>query len=959
MKNLSLSRFLFFLLSLIPLVLNATHLIGGEVVYTCLGGNQYEIKVIIYRDCGPTNTNGTGFDGSGVITIYNMNNGFVDELSHGSVVQEFVVDEFTNECLTLPPELCVEKGTYTIVTTLPNNSQGYQVAYQRCCRNEQVINIVNPEDFGSSLVAYIPPGSDAVCNSSPEFDSYPPMALCLGSDLEISQSATDVDGDSLVYSFVAPFHGSSDMDPTETYPPPYAQVTWAAGYSDGYPMDSNPVIGIDSESGLITGTPIQEGFYVIGIKVEEYRDGVYIGEIVRDFRFLVVDCEIATAAFPIADVYCDGLEVNFENNSLNAFDYYWDFGDLTTTSDVSYADEPSYVYPDSGAYEVTLIANPGSFCSDTAYVSFSLYPDIFPYFDLPPLDCDENATYDFIGEGIIPPNANFSWDFGVNAVNQFSNQLSPENVAFSQEGTQQVSFSVSYLDCDETYEQTFITGGADIVSIEASANELCEPQIVALSANTSSTGDLVYEWDLGNGQIVNVQNPTVQYEPGVYDVSLTVLNTLTGCESSLSEDEWISVYPQPDALFEASVLEGCDPLEVSFTNLSENASDFTWLVNGVVESSSEDFNYLFSSGDFQVNLIASNGYFCSEDDNMLVQITSLPVVEADFQVDYQCNDDLEITIVNNSTSATELVWDFGDETELGGNQSTYNYNNEGEYVVSLIASNPNSCNFESTSMNVISVAQPPSVEFSTYPTADCEAGIVDFQNLSFISSFDNVISWDWDFGDGYSGNGYTTSHIYDDEGVYYVTLSVETEQGCSDSFGENLSIGFLQKPIPNFSFTIDSCTHEVTFLNESLQADEYVWYLDGEISEEISPEMEIDVGNIYDITLVASNEFCTEEYSEQINYNAEQVYKHVIVPNVFTPNGDFENDELIIQGLNECESASLKVYNRWGAEVYHTLSPLVEPWNGFNHSNEVVEGVYYYVLELKYLSKTGSVSIFR
>ena len=189
-----LYRLVFLFFGLFPLVLNATHLIGGEVVYTCLGGNQYEIKVIIYRDCGPTNTNGTGFDGDGVISIYNMNNNLVSELDHGSVFQEYVVDEFTSECLTLPPELCVEKGTYTIITTLPNNGQGYQVVYQRCCRNDQVLNIVNPGDLGSSLVAYIPAISGSACNNSPTFDSFPPMALCLGSDVEISQSATEIAG---------------------------------------------------------------------------------------------------------------------------------------------------------------------------------------------------------------------------------------------------------------------------------------------------------------------------------------------------------------------------------------------------------------------------------------------------------------------------------------------------------------------------------------------------------------------------------------------------------------------------------------------------------------------------------------------------------------------------------------------------------------------------------------------
>ena len=131
-----------------------------------------------------------------------MSNNFYDVLDHDEAIAEFVVDEFTSECMTLPPELCVEKGTYTMVTSLPPNANGYQIVYQRCCRNDQVINIEDPEDMGSSLVAYIPPSSNVDCNSSPVFDSFPPLALCLGTDIEIIQSATDIDGDDLVYSFV-------------------------------------------------------------------------------------------------------------------------------------------------------------------------------------------------------------------------------------------------------------------------------------------------------------------------------------------------------------------------------------------------------------------------------------------------------------------------------------------------------------------------------------------------------------------------------------------------------------------------------------------------------------------------------------------------------------------------------------------------------------------------------------
>ena len=295
----------------------ASHLIGGELTYTCLGSDQYEISLTIYRECGSSNSNGTGFDSDGVITIYDMNNNELQVLEHGSVITEFIEDEYYSDSFTIDSNVCVEKGTYTIQTTLPDNSQGYKVVYQRCCRNVNLNNLQNPEEFGSSFITYIP--SNVSCNSSPVFESNPPLILCLSDQLEISQSASDVDGDLLVYSLVSPFHGSSNFDPTGTYPPPYNQLPWAEGYSEEYPMDSNPVLSIDSETGLITGTPTQEGFYSIAINVQEFRNGEYLGEITRDFRFLVIDCS-SYGYFP--DGYFPGCTSDWADNfdELATFD---------------------------------------------------------------------------------------------------------------------------------------------------------------------------------------------------------------------------------------------------------------------------------------------------------------------------------------------------------------------------------------------------------------------------------------------------------------------------------------------------------------------------------------------------------------------------------------------------------------------------------------------------------------
>ena len=1120
-------KLLLVLFILIPSILNATHLIGGEITYTCLGDNMYEIKVVIYRDCGPTNSNNTGFDNGGVISIYDMNNNLYDVIEHGVAVSELVVDEFTSECVTLPPELCVEKGTYTIFTTLPDNANGYQIVYQRCCRNDQVINIEDPEDMGSSLVAYVPPSSEVECNSSPVFDSFPPLALCLGTDVEVIQSATDIDGDDLVYSFVAPYHGSSDVDPTETYAPPYAQVLWEEGYSDFYPMDSDPIINIDSETGLITGTPTQEGYYVIGVKVEEYRNGVYLGEIIRDFRFLVVDCEVATSSVPIADIYCDGLTVSFENESENAFSYYWDFGDTQNPNSTSSLLEPTYTYPDSGSYEVTLIANPETFCSDTSLVEFSLYPDLFPFFEMPETICEEDAQYDFFGSGVIPPSASYSWDFGENALVQTSTELNPDGIQFVNDGSQEITFSVSYLNCDESYTSILNTSGSDVLSIEASASEVCVPDLVSFTANTTvpsadliydwNLGDgsssnlespsilyepgiydvsltvtnnvtgcetlieelefvnvfpqpvslfessqisgcaplavsfdnlstdadqytwfvdgnevstdtdfsytfnggnyevtlqavsdiecatddsysiqidsydsdilsietsgneicepdvvlfnantiapssqLVFDWDLGNGTSSNVQNPTIQYSAGVYDVSLSVYNSVTGCESFIEELEWVSVYSQPEAIFDVSQTSGCAPLSLSFDNLSANANQYNWFVNSVQISSDNDLSYTFSEGTYNVMLQAVSDVECTTDDYESIQIQSLPEVVADFDVNYFCNEDMEVQIQNNSQSVTSMSWSFGDGFISSEDVFSHEYAFAGEYVIELVTENPLSCNLIDLESVSVTVAAPPDVSFGVLVSEDCEEGFVEFENTTILSAYDAASNWEWDFGNGASNSSFESSNTFGQEGAYSVELTVETELGCEGSFSEQILIDFSQIPLSQFSYSIDTCSNNVLFTNESESADSYNWNFGNmDVSDEENPIVELIPGNTLDVTLTVSNDFCYNSVSDLIEFSLEGIYEDIVIPNVFTPNGDYKNDVFSISGIKDCESSVLRIFNRWGEEVFYSTYPDKDSWKGFHRSEEVAEGVYFYVLEMEYDQITGTVTILR
>lgn len=81
--------------------------------------------------------------------------------------------------------------------------------------------------------------------------------------------------------------------------------------------------------------------------------------------------------------FCQGLTIDFENDSYGGTNYLWNFGVAGTTADVSTAFEPSYTFPSAGTYNVQLIVNPGWPCTDTSTETFIINDEIIASF-VPP-----------------------------------------------------------------------------------------------------------------------------------------------------------------------------------------------------------------------------------------------------------------------------------------------------------------------------------------------------------------------------------------------------------------------------------------------------------------------------------------------------------------------------------------------------------------------------------------------
>ena len=302
--------------------LSATHIVGGEFELEHLEGYNYELRLIQYFDVFYGNPGAE--DPLITASIFQKsNNAFITSVNldnSGSVKVEYTnVDCAIGELNT---KKIIYKTNIYLDPSIYNHPEGYYVVWERCCRNNVIDNIVAPEASGQSFYLEFPPvikDGRQFINSSPQL--FPPLSDygCVGQFYYVDFTGTDADNDSLVYTLVDPIRGfSSQAQPAPPpSPAPYPRVTWAAGISTQNMVPGDPALQI-SKNGLLTVTPNREGLFVFSVKCEEFRNGVKIGEVVRDFQMLVIDCP-APGAKPELFVKIKGEENFYSGNQVISF----------------------------------------------------------------------------------------------------------------------------------------------------------------------------------------------------------------------------------------------------------------------------------------------------------------------------------------------------------------------------------------------------------------------------------------------------------------------------------------------------------------------------------------------------------------------------------------------------------------------------------------------------------------
>jgi gliding motility-associated-like protein len=589
-------------------LLEARHIVGGEITYECKGGGIYEFTMKIYRD--PFG-GGAFFDDPAAIAIYrcgvstpcgslNPVNAYLTLNVPVQQVKE--IENPTYPCLTVPPNIRVEEGIYRFTVNLPPSTENYHIVYQRCCRNNTINNIYNPEDTGASFNVEITTLAQQLCNSSPVFTGFPPTVICVGEPINFLHDATDPDGDQLVYSFCAPVKGGgpilngpavtgcNGVIPTPPCPPPFPPVDYILPtYSPTAPLAGDPVVSIDPVTGLITGIPEVQGQFVVGVCVSEYRNGQLLSVIRRDFQFNVTSCQ----ATVVADIQkdetigfksflinsCGENTIRFQNRSYqtqNIFGYQWTF-DVGGQPVMSTDKDPVITFPGPGQYSGKLLVNPNSNCSDSATIFVNVFPSIDADFGFVYDTCvaGEVAFTDLsqTGSGIM---TNWSWTFGDGTS---SSQQNPSHL-YASPGNKPVTLRVRDINaCTDSITRIVPWFPVPpLLIIQPSAYQGCQPASIFFN-NLSSPIDSTYtlNWTFGDGATGGAISPNHIYtEPGIYTITLEVISPI-GCRTEAIFSDLIVIEPSPIAAFSFSptTLSNLNS-EVRFTDLSSGASTWFW-----------------------------------------------------------------------------------------------------------------------------------------------------------------------------------------------------------------------------------------------------------------------------------------------------------------------------------------------------------------------------------------------
>jgi PKD repeat protein len=624
----------------------AMHIRGGELSYKYMGpgvapnSSIYFLRLKLYIDC---NANSPGQnETSAPFTIFNKaTNIEYATITVGKTNESLITyDPSSNPCITNPPtDICYKLKYFETTIELPDIPGGYTIAYQRCCRITGIENVAGNSSSDGATYSCDIPGTDVLPvghNSSPVISGNDAVAICAGSGFSFDFSATDPDGDSLVYSLCNAYNGGGTGSqsqnctncpaPNPAASPPYNSLGYNFPYSGSSPLGINA--SINPATGFISGiAPATSAQYVVTGCIYEYRKGVLINVHRKDIHLKVSDCNPLKALLHPNYDYCDDFLVNFKNEQTNPAGtiYIWQYGDGTKTDTSS---DPvgliQHQFADTGTYKVRLKVILAGQCIDSTSTLAKVYPGFYPGFKITgsclftPLQFTDTTKTKY---GVVN---SWRWVFGDETTTADTSHLQNPVWKYATLGSKTAELIVqSSKGCIDTVSVPVVVKDKPPITVLFSDTLICSnlPIQDTLMLQASSTGPGQFSWTPVT-RIINENTAT----PLVFPATTTIYHV------QINEDGCINTDSVRVRVVDHVTLDAGPDSTICLTDTitlhpSTNALAFLWSPAATFNNPKLEDPLVTPAGTTTYHLVASIGK-CNVADDVTIRTVPYPGSDA-------------------------------------------------------------------------------------------------------------------------------------------------------------------------------------------------------------------------------------------------------------------------------------------------------------------------------------------
>jgi len=527
--------------------------------------------------------------------------------------------------------------------------------------------------------------------------------------------------------------------------------------------------------------------------------------------------------------------------------YFWNYGNGTTNTVFN----PGTIFlnqgpGDSTKYEITLTVSNG--CGVATHVdSVTVYPIPVPDFGIVYNDSCSPALITFNNITTGQPQS-FEWYINGLLVSIDSILLPQVFIADSTDSTYTITLIASNR-CGTDSLSKSITIRPNSVKAFFNSDKTfgCRPLTITFTSVVAANS--IIDWNFGDGNTASGGTVTYTFDTTGFFTVWQFVDNFCGFDSI---SQLIEVLPQPQLSFDL-IPKACDNEPILISNTSPNLSGYYWDFGDL--STTDSINYspwhLFElPGQYNVTLIGfAMNTGCADTLSKIITVVGHPFANFTMSTTNGCAP-LTVNLISNSLNSIYNIWSFGNSDTLVGNSINYTYSQPGQYSLILTVIDTNLCKDDSV-YNFINVFPVPEAEFTWIQNPLCLLPTT----LNFINNSIDAISYQWDIGN--YGQHVAEHPVINlsTAGTFNCTLIAQNAYLCRDTLQKQIKVYGETEAIFTPMYTSGCIPFTVTFLNNSLNANNAIWsFGTGDSSHVFSPTYTYTSIGVYTVELIVRND---------------------------------------------------------------------------------------------------------